>query len=103
MAYRRTAEVQARLDAQRDRIIGGAVELMRSSGYAGCTVSAVAASAGVASGTVYNHFAGKTDLLAEVFRAVVGREVDAVGPRLPRAVAPSSAPLPWSRRSPCGP
>jgi AcrR family transcriptional regulator len=38
----------------------------------------VSARAGVASGTVYNHFAGKTDLLAEVFRTVVGREVDAV-------------------------
>src|SRR5947209_7711004 len=78
MAYRRTAEVQARLDAQRGRIVGAAVELARTQGYAGCTVGAVAARAGVASGTVYNHFAGKSDLLAEVFRAVVGREVDAV-------------------------
>jgi AcrR family transcriptional regulator len=78
VAYRRTAEVQARLDAQRGRIIAAAVELVRTRGYGGCTVSAVASRAGIASGTVYNHFAGKTDLLAEVFRAVVGREVDAV-------------------------
>jgi AcrR family transcriptional regulator len=78
MAYRRTAEVQARLDAQRERIIAAAVELVRTRGYGGCTVAAVASRAGIASGTVYNHFAGKTDLLAEVFRAVVGREVDAV-------------------------
>ena len=36
------------------------------------------AAAGVAAGTVYNHFAGKAELVAEVFRAVVGREVAAV-------------------------
>jgi AcrR family transcriptional regulator len=78
MAYRRTAEVQARLNAQRERIIAAAVDLVRTRGYAGCTVVAVSSRAGVASGTVYNHFAGKSDLVAEVFRAVVGREVDAV-------------------------
>lgn len=78
MAYRRTAEVQARLDAQRERILTAAVDLVRTAGYAACTVAAVAARAGIASGTVYNHFAGKTELLAEVFRAVVTREVDAV-------------------------
>jgi AcrR family transcriptional regulator len=78
MAYRRTAEVQARLDAQRERIIAAAVDLVRTRGHRGCTIAAVAACAGIASGTVYNHFAGKTDLLVEVFRAVVGREVDAV-------------------------
>src|SRR3954447_23565825 len=78
MAYRRTAGVQARLDAQRERIVAAAVELVRTRGYGGCTVAAVASRAGIASGTVYNHFAGKTDLVAEVFRAVVGREVDAV-------------------------
>jgi AcrR family transcriptional regulator len=78
MAYRRTAEVQARLDAQRERIIAAAIDLVRTQGYAGCTVAAVSARAGVASGTVYNHFAGKAELLAEVFRAVVGREVEAV-------------------------
>ena len=78
MAYRRTAGVQARLDAQRERIVAAAVELVRTRGYGGCTVAAVASRAGIASGTVYNHFAGKTDLLAEVFRAVVSREVAAV-------------------------
>lgn len=78
MAYRRTVQVQARLDAQRARIVAAAVDLVRTRGYGGCTVAAVSSRAGVASGTVYNHFAGKTDLLAEVFRAVVGREVDAV-------------------------
>lgn len=70
--------MQARLDARRGRIVAAAVELVRTRGYGGCTVVAVASAAGVASGTVYNHFTGKSELLAEVFRAVVGREVEAV-------------------------
>lgn len=70
--------MQARLDAQRERILAAAVDLVRTRGYAGCTVAAVASRAGIASGTVYNHFTGKPDLVAEVFRTVVGREVAAV-------------------------
>lgn len=78
MAYRRTAQVQARLDAQRDRIVAAATRQLAEHGYAGCSVAAVARAAGVASGTVYNHVAGKAELVAEVFRTVCGREVDAV-------------------------
>src|SRR3954470_20456 len=78
MAYRRTEHVQARLDAQRMRIIDAATELLADRGYAGCSIAAVSARAGVSTGTVYNHFAGKSELVAEVFRTVVTREVDAV-------------------------
>jgi AcrR family transcriptional regulator len=78
MAYRRTEQVQARLDAQRARIIDAATDLLSERGYAGCSMVAVSTRAGVASGTVYNHFAGKSDLVAEVFRTVVSREVAAV-------------------------
>jgi len=78
MAYRRTAEVQARLDAQRDRIVAAATELIAENGYAACSINAVAVRAGVAAGTVYNHVAGKPELMAEVFRHVVTREVAAV-------------------------
>ena len=41
-------------------------------------MAAVAAKAGVATGSVYRHFPGKADLVAEVFRQVVSREVAAV-------------------------
>ncbi|HEY8300463.1 MAG TPA: TetR/AcrR family transcriptional regulator [Jatrophihabitans sp.] len=78
MAYRRTEQVQARLDAQRARIVAAATHRLAEHGYAGCSVAAVARTAGVASGTVYNHVAGKAELVAEVFRAVCGGEVDAV-------------------------
>lgn len=78
MVYRRTAGVQARLDSQRARLVAAAAEQLADHGYAGCSVAAVARRAGVAAGTVYNHFAGKDELVREVFLAVVSREVAAV-------------------------
>ncbi|GAA1979702.1 TetR/AcrR family transcriptional regulator [Amycolatopsis minnesotensis] len=78
MPYRRTPKVQQRLDEQRAAILDAAAELLAESGYAGCSMAAVAAKAGVATGSVYQHFPGKADLVVELFRRVVTREVDAV-------------------------
>ncbi|HZZ96648.1 MAG TPA: TetR/AcrR family transcriptional regulator [Jatrophihabitantaceae bacterium] len=78
MVYRRTPGVQARLDAQRARLVAAATQQLAEQGYAGCSVAAVARRAGVASGTVYNHFDGKAELVAEVFCTLVSREVAAV-------------------------
>lgn len=78
MAYRRTPAVQARLDEQRRAVVGAAIAQLSEHGYGGCSVAAVAARAGIAAGTVYKHFDSKADLVAEVFRVVVSREVDAV-------------------------
>jgi AcrR family transcriptional regulator len=78
MAYRRTPEIQARIDAQRAAIVDAAAALLAEQGYAGCSMAAVAARAGVASGTVYHHFTGKVELVAEVFRSIVTHEVDVV-------------------------
>lgn len=78
MAYRRTPAIQERIDAQRAALVRAAAELLAESGYAGCGVAAVAARAGVAAGTVYKHFAGKAELVAEVFRSVVTHEVEVV-------------------------
>ena len=41
-------------------------------------MAAVAARAGVATGSVYRYFSGKAELVVEVFRELVGREVAAV-------------------------
>jgi AcrR family transcriptional regulator len=76
--YRRTPRIQQRLDDQRALILGAAVEQLAEHGYAGCSVAAVATRAGIATGTVYRHFPGKAELVAELFRAVVEREVAAV-------------------------
>ncbi|HVV21221.1 MAG TPA: TetR/AcrR family transcriptional regulator [Pseudonocardiaceae bacterium] len=78
MPYRTTPAVQARLDAQRQSIIAAAIAVLSDIGYGGCSVAAVAARAGVATGTVYKHFASKTDLVGEVFDQVVKGEVAAV-------------------------
>jgi AcrR family transcriptional regulator len=78
VAYRRTPAVQARLDEQRAALVVAAVDQLADRGYAACSVAAVAQRAGIAAGTVYKHFDSKADLVAEVFRTVVSREVTAV-------------------------
>jgi len=78
MAYRRTATVQARLDAQRERILAAATALLADVGYSGCSMTAVAERAGVAPGTLYNYVSGKAELIAEVFRSVATGELQAV-------------------------
>ncbi|WP_137991567.1 TetR/AcrR family transcriptional regulator [Streptomyces vilmorinianum] len=78
MPYRRTPAVQARLDAQRATVVDAAIGLLAEHGYAGCTIAAVAARAGIATGSVYRHFSSKAELAVELFRTVVSREVAAV-------------------------
>jgi AcrR family transcriptional regulator len=78
MPYRRTPQIQARMQAQRSAILAAAGQLLADAGYRACSVSAVAQQAGVAAGTVYNHFASKADLAAELFRTAADREVNAV-------------------------
>lgn len=70
--------MQARLDAQREALLAAAVALLSERGYAGCSVAGVAARAGVSTGSVYRYFPGKAELVVEVFRGLVGREVQAV-------------------------
>ncbi|KID27842.1 transcriptional regulator, TetR family [Prauserella sp. Am3] len=78
MVYRRTPKVQARMESQRAAILDAAVELLATHGYGGCSVAAVAERAGVATGSVYRHFPSKGELVAELFRQLVTREVEAV-------------------------
>jgi AcrR family transcriptional regulator len=78
VSYRRTPQIQARLDAQRAAIMAAAAAQLADHGYAGCSIAAVANRAGVATGTVYRHFTGKVELVAEVFRTIVSHEVDVV-------------------------
>ena len=78
MAYRSTERTEARRAAVRARIVAAALKLIARGGYAEAQVSAVAGTAGVATGTVYRHFPSKAELFAEVFREASQREVDAV-------------------------
>src|SRR3954471_5235547 len=77
MPYRPTEQTEARRAATRERVVAAARELIARGGYQEARVAAVAARAGVATGTVYRHFPSKADLFAEVFRSVSRREVEA--------------------------
>ena len=77
MPYRPTERTEARRAAARERIVRAAHALIARGGYREAQVAAVAAGAGVATGTVYRHFPSKADLFAEVFRRASQREVDA--------------------------
>src|SRR3954452_19554806 len=93
MPYRPTEQTEARRAATRERVVAAARELIARGGYQEARVAAVAARAGVATGTVYRHFPSKAELFAEVFRSVSQREVDAA-----RAAADAAAPGPATPR-----
>jgi len=76
--YRPTERTEARKAEVRAGIVGAARRLIARGGYAEAQVAAVAAEAGVATGTVYRHFPSKAELFAEVFREASQREVDAM-------------------------
>jgi AcrR family transcriptional regulator len=62
----------------RERLLAAARQVIEEGGYAAATVAAIAERAGVASGTLYRHFASKEELFVELFRAVCDREVAAM-------------------------
>ncbi|OAA25570.1 transcriptional regulator, tetR family [Frankia sp. EI5c] len=75
MPYRRTAAVDDRLAAARERLVAAATELVAGAGWAGASVTAVAAAADMSVGSVYQHFPSKSALVREVFRRAAAREV----------------------------
>lgn len=62
----------------RERLLRAAQELVEEGGYAAASVVAIAARAGVATGTLYRHWPSKGELFAELFRSVCDREVAAM-------------------------
>jgi AcrR family transcriptional regulator len=90
VAYRATERTEARKAAVRKRIVTAARRLIASGGYAEAQISAVAAEAGVATGTVYRHFPSKADLFAEVFREASQHEVDAMRDAVHASSGPAS-------------
>jgi AcrR family transcriptional regulator len=62
----------------RERLLAAARQVIEEGGYGAATVAAIAERAGVASGTLYRHFASKEELFVELFRAVCDREVAAM-------------------------
>jgi len=79
MAYRKTPAEISRLEAAREHLIAAATSVVTEVGWAQASVTAVADSAGIAAGSVYQHFSSKAALAVEVFRRAAGREVEVLG------------------------
>ena len=75
MAYRRTEATEARLAETCERIVSAGLAQVAAGGYASASVQAVAARAGVATGSVYRHFPSKAGLFGEVFRRQATQEL----------------------------
>lgn len=75
MAYRRTERTEARLAEVRERIVSAALAQVADGGYASAGVQAIAARAGIATGSVYRHFPSKAQLFGEVFRRQATQEL----------------------------
>ncbi|MFZ3335584.1 MAG: TetR family transcriptional regulator, partial [Xanthobacteraceae bacterium] len=78
MPYRRTANVERRLAARHAAIIAAARQAASEGGMAAVQIAAVAARAGIAAGTVYRYFPGKTDLVAALLTEISDRETAAL-------------------------
>lgn len=89
MPYRRTDNVVRRLAARHAAIIAAARQVASEGGMAAVQIAPVAQRAGVAAGTVYRYFPGKTDLVAALIAEISEREIAV----LRRAAATAPGPL----------
>lgn len=62
----------------RTRLLRAGVEVLEAGGYAAASVAAIAERAGVATGTLYRHFASKADLFVELYRTIGDAELAAM-------------------------
>jgi AcrR family transcriptional regulator len=91
MPYRRTESVTRRLAARQAAIVAAAGESAREGGMAAVQIAPVAARAGIAAGTVYRYFPGKTDLVAALLAEISAREIAALRRAADVAPGPLSA------------
>ena len=91
MPYRRTENVARRLAAREKAILDAAAALASEAGMAAVQITAVAARAGIAAGTVYRYFPSKTELVAELVKATAARELAAMKAAADAAPGPLSA------------
>src|SRR6202040_1321503 len=91
MPYRRTENVERRLAARHAAIVAAAREAVSEGGMAAVQIAPVAQRAGIAAGTVYRYFPGKTDLVAAVLAEISEREIGALRRAADVAPGPLSA------------
>ncbi|GAA5149522.1 TetR/AcrR family transcriptional regulator [Pseudonocardia eucalypti] len=76
-AQRPTAARQRRA-AAREAILTATREVIAETGFPDAQVSVIAHRAGVAVGSIYQHFPSRAELFAEMYRQVAGHEYDVV-------------------------
>jgi AcrR family transcriptional regulator len=91
MPYRRTENVARRLAARHAAIIAAAHDAASEGGMAAVQIAAVAQRAGIAAGTVYRYFPGKTDLVTALLAEISEREIGALRRAADVAPGPLSA------------
>lgn len=91
MPYRRTENVARRLAARHTAIIDAARHAASEGGMAAVQIAPVAARAGIAAGTVYRYFPGKTDLVSALFAELSARTIGAMRRAADAAPGPLSA------------
>jgi AcrR family transcriptional regulator len=91
MPYRRTENVERRLAARHAAIIAAARDAASQGGMAAVQIASVARRAGVAAGTIYRYFPGKSDLVAAVLAEISEREIAALRYAAANAPGPLSA------------
>jgi AcrR family transcriptional regulator len=91
MPYRRTENVERRLAARHAAIIAAARAAASEGGMAAVQIVPVARRAGIAAGTVYRYFPGKTDLVAALLAEISEREIAALRRAGDNAPGPLSA------------
>ncbi len=64
------------MNSQRSRLLGAAIRIAGSEGYAGMTVSAVIAKAGVSRKTFYEFFSDREDIFLAAFDLVVAQAIE---------------------------
>lgn len=74
----------------RERIVESALALFAEQGFDATSVNQIVLGAGVAKGALYHHFASKDDLLYEVYRELVDRQLDGMNAILARGLAPAA-------------
>jgi AcrR family transcriptional regulator len=75
VVYRRTDRVIEQLVVRRDRILAAARDLVTQGGLRAAHITAIAAAADLAAGTIYRYFPSKADLFAEVLGRIAEREL----------------------------
>ena len=91
MAYRRTERVIRRQEARHDAIFVAAGEAASEGGMSAIQIAPVAERAGIAAGTVYRYFPGKTELVGALIESIADRELAALSRAAQAAPGPLSA------------